>query len=57
MLLANAGSDGSLDGYREGSADFAGCLIGPLNREAGCEETVPFDRDAAEVETCRELTS
>jgi predicted nucleic-acid-binding protein len=26
---------------------FADCLIGALNREAGCETTLTFDRDAA----------
>ncbi len=34
----------ALRSYREGSADFADCLIGAVNAGAGCEKTVTFDR-------------
>lgn len=33
--------------YRSGVADFADCLIGETNREAGCAQTVTLDRKAA----------
>lgn len=33
--------------FREGSADFADCLIERLANEAGCSHTTTFDRDAA----------
>jgi predicted nucleic-acid-binding protein len=34
----------AVDAYRAGRADFADYVIGALNREAGCESTVTFDR-------------
>ncbi len=37
----------ALAAYRGSQADFADCLMGPLNRAAGCERTMTFDRDAA----------
>jgi predicted nucleic-acid-binding protein len=37
----------ALAAYRGGQADFADCLMGLLNRAAGCEQTMTFDRDAA----------
>lgn len=36
--------------FRGGSADFADCLIGLVNRAAGCETTLTFDTDAATLE-------
>jgi predicted nucleic-acid-binding protein len=33
--------------FRNSSADFADCLIGLLNQEAGCTSTFTFDRTAA----------
>jgi predicted nucleic-acid-binding protein len=33
--------------YRNGNADFAGCLIAASARAAGCAQTVTFDRIAA----------
>lgn len=33
--------------YRQGRADFADYLIGWLNRQAGCEDTVSFDKQLA----------
>lgn len=36
--------------YRNSSADFADCLIARLNMNAGCEDTVTFDRKAAELD-------
>jgi predicted nucleic-acid-binding protein len=37
----------ALDAYRASRADFADCLIGVLNRRAGCATTYSFDRRAA----------
>lgn len=34
----------ALDAYRAGRADFADYLIGAGHRQAGCAETVTFDR-------------
>ena len=39
----------ALAAYRGGQADFADCLMGLLNRAAGCERTMTFDRDAASL--------
>lgn len=33
--------------FREGNADFADCLIERFANEAGCSQTMTFDRDAA----------
>jgi predicted nucleic-acid-binding protein len=33
--------------YRAGKSDYADCLIGVLNRRAGCSTTLTFDRQAA----------
>ena len=35
----------SLQAYREGKAGFADYLIGEVSREAGCRDTVTFDRE------------
>jgi len=45
----------ALADYRDGAADFADSLIGRMNREAGCVETVTFDRGAAGMEGYRTL--
>jgi len=37
----------ALQMYRVGVTDFADCLIGEANREAGCTETVTLDKKAA----------
>lgn len=36
--------------YRAGRADFADIMIGAVNRDAGCERTVTFDRKAARLD-------
>jgi len=36
----------ALQKYRSGPADFADYLLGILNRRAGCDSTVSFDRGA-----------
>ena len=41
----------ALASYRSSSADFADCLIGRLNSEAGCKITATFDESAAGVES------
>jgi predicted nucleic-acid-binding protein len=35
--------------FRSSRADFADCLVGVLNRRAGCATTYTFDRRAAET--------
>ena len=47
----------ALADYKNSSADFADCLIGQMNQEAGCTETVTFDRSASEVDAYRLLAS
>lgn len=37
----------ALQGYRQGRADFSDYLIGWLDRQAGCKDTVTFDRKLA----------
>ncbi|HTO85561.1 MAG TPA: type II toxin-antitoxin system VapC family toxin [Methylomirabilota bacterium] len=39
----------ALAAYRGSQADFADCLMGILNRVAGCDRTATFDRDAASL--------
>lgn len=41
--------------YKSSKADFADCLIGQLCLEAGADETVTFDQDAARLRRWREL--
>lgn len=41
--------------YKGGAANFADSLIGQMNREAGCAETVTFDQRAAALDAWREL--
>ena len=45
----------ALADYKNSSADFADCLIGQMNQESGCGETVTFDRSAAALDAWREL--
>ena len=47
----------ALADYTNGAADFADCLIGQMNQEAGCRETVTFDQGAAKLDPYRALTS
>ncbi len=39
----------ALDAFASGSADFADYLIAALDREAGCETTLTFDKTAAKI--------
>lgn len=39
----------ALAAYRTSAADYADCLMGLLNRIAGCATTFTFDGDAAEL--------
>jgi predicted nucleic-acid-binding protein len=41
--------------YKSSKADFADCLIAQLCLEAGSDETVTFDQDAARLRGWREL--
>ena len=41
--------------YRASQADFADCLIGVKNRNAGCETTVTLDQGTAKLATFRRL--
>ncbi|MDQ3562610.1 MAG: type II toxin-antitoxin system VapC family toxin [Pseudomonadota bacterium] len=41
--------------YRSGGADFADCLLGETNREAGCLETATLDKKAAKTGGLRVL--
>jgi predicted nucleic-acid-binding protein len=34
---------GALEDYKSSKADFSDCLIGRVNRGAGCDETASFD--------------
>ena len=43
--------------YRNGTADFADCLLMRANVTAGCTHTVTFDRKAAKLTGFRLLTS
>lgn len=43
--------------YRSGVADFADCLIGETNRQAGCTETVTLDQKAARAGGLRLLSA
>lgn len=45
----------ALTQFKREAAGFADCLLGQINREVGCDETVTFDQDAAEMEGWREL--
>ena len=41
--------------FRSGNADFADCLIGIKNRNAGCETTVTLDQGTAKLATFHRL--
>lgn len=43
----------ALRSYQSGGADFADCLIGLRNRQAGCETTATFDKRAGRMATHR----
>jgi predicted nucleic-acid-binding protein len=36
--------------YQKGKADYADCLLGVTNRQAGCDSTVTFDQAAKKLE-------
>lgn len=44
---------GALRDFRNGSADYADCLIGRKNREMGCETTLSFDAGAVSLDYFR----
>lgn len=39
--------------FRDSAAEFSECLIGRLNREAGCDDTATFDAVAGRLSTFR----
>ena len=45
----------SLSGYQHKGADFADLYIACVNRHAGCENTVTFDKKAAKVDYFKQL--
>ena len=45
----------ALNQFKRKSAGFPDCLLGRLNRGAGCDETVTLDQDTAEMDGWREL--
>lgn len=45
----------ALADYKGGRADFADCLIGVKNRDAGCTSTLTLDRAAAALATFEAL--
>ena len=45
----------ALEAFKQGQADFADCLIGQLNQQAGCDETATFDKQAGALDTFRLL--
>jgi len=45
----------ALEQYKRRPAGFPDCLLGQLNQDAGCEETITFDQNAAAMEAWREL--
>ena len=47
----------ALHDYSAGAADFADCLIEQSGQNAGCDETVTFDRNAARAARMRLLPS
>jgi predicted nucleic-acid-binding protein len=57
LRAANASSVGvALQRFRSSSADFADCLIGVSNVNAGCEYTATFDRKASKLPEFRLLS-
>ncbi|HEY0328766.1 MAG TPA: type II toxin-antitoxin system VapC family toxin [Rhodopseudomonas sp.] len=52
FAIAEASATGrAVESFRNGPADFADYLMGELNKLAGCETTVTFDKDAAKHPT------
>ena len=47
----------ALQAYQIGTADYADCLIGLRNLQAGCAATVTFDKKAARMATHRLVKS
>lgn len=45
----------ALNEYKLSNVDFTDCLIGSLNRTAGCSATATFDRKAGKLETFKLL--
>jgi predicted nucleic-acid-binding protein len=45
----------ALEDFRNGSADFADCIIGRTNRNLECENTLTFDRNLRYLETFQVL--
>lgn len=45
----------ALEQFKREAAGFPDCLLGQLNQNADCDETVTFDRDAAAMSGWREL--
>ena len=45
----------ALTQFKREAAGFPDCLLGQLNRDAGCDETITFDQDAANMDGWREL--
>jgi predicted nucleic-acid-binding protein len=57
LRAANALEVGvALQRFRDGSAEFADCLIGVNNAGAGCEYTATFDRKASKLPEFRLLS-
>lgn len=51
QIEAEATTWRALSDFRTSNADFPDCLMGQLNREAGCDTTRSFDTKAAKLET------
>lgn len=45
----------ALESYKHSTSDFADCLIGQLNENAGCTSTVTFDWRAGALDGWRDL--
>jgi predicted nucleic-acid-binding protein len=45
----------ALEQYKRRPASFPDCLLGRLNQNAGCQETITFDHEAAGIESWRKL--
>jgi predicted nucleic-acid-binding protein len=45
----------ALETFKEGKADFADCLLGQRNLQAGCEYTATLDDAASQVQGYRHL--
>ena len=49
--------ESALEDFAASSAEFTDCLIARLNRSAGCEFTVTFDRKASKIAGFRLLST